>query len=131
MKKIWRLTAFCIFFALSLTFPVTASITNISVTTIRYIDILIALILVALALIIHVKRSPHKQKGSRKFIINLYKALLSIPIVLLMLFLLNLSIKWDVLLIGLAWRFWLLSLILEDLVHIYLAESRSPVVVKR
>jgi hypothetical protein len=128
MKKTWRLTTFCVFFTVSLAIPIAAAITNISSSKVGYMDIVIALVLISFALIIHMKRSAHKQKGSRKFIITLYKALLSIPILLLILFLMNLPLRWDVLLMGLAWRFWLLSLILEDLVQIHLSERRFPAI---
>ena len=121
MKKTWLLIGFCFLFFLSLTFPITAAATNISSSVIAYSDVLLALILVGISILIHIKRSSHKRKGSRKFIINLFKILFSIPIILLVLFLMNLKIKWDVLLIGFAWRFWLLSLIIEDLVQIHLS----------
>ncbi|WP_112747833.1 hypothetical protein [Pseudochryseolinea flava] len=130
MKKTSRLTAFCFTFLISLAFPIAASLTNIASSSIAYTDIIIAIILIALSLFIHVKRSPHRRKGSRKFIINLYKGIFSIPMLLLIVFITSPGIKWDILLIGLAWRFWLLSLILEDLVQIHLA-SRDNVVSSR
>lgn len=125
MKKTWLLTGFCFLFFLSLTFPITAAVTNISSTAIAYGDVLLALILVGVSIVIHIKRSMHKRKGSRKFIINLFKVMFAIPMILLILFLMNLKIKWDVLLIGFAWRFWLLSLVIEDLVHIHLSHREA------
>lgn len=125
MKKIWLLATFCFLFFISLTFPVIAAVISISSAAIAYGDIVIALVLVTTALLIHIKRSTHKKKGSRKFMINVFKVMLSIPMVLLILFLMQVKIRWDVLLVGFAWRFWLLSLIIDDLVQIHLSHRQA------
>ena len=70
-------------------------------------------------MVIYVKRSANKRKGSRKLTINIYKVIFSIFLILLVAFLMELQIKWNILLVGLTWRFWLLSLILEELVALY------------
>jgi hypothetical protein len=120
----WRFKFFCGSFLTSLLFLIIASVMNFSYGFIEYTDILIALVLVILAIVIYVKRSTNKKKGSRKLTIGIYKSIFFVILILLLLFLIDLRIKWNILLVGLAWRFWLLSLILEELVDLY--RKRDP-----
>jgi len=115
----WRFRLFCGSFLISLIFLIVASVINCSYGLTEHIDPFIALILVILAMVIYVKRSANKRKGSRKLTINIYKVIFSIFLILLVAFLMELQIKWNILLVGLTWRFWLLSLILEELVALY------------
>ena len=113
-----RAMLFCITFGISTLFPIVASVTNISAyRLVGYLDVSIACILFIQAIFVYISRSKSHIKGSRKLTINIFKTLFSIPLLLLVLFFLAAPIKWDVLTIGLAWRFWLLSFVLEDLVH--------------
>lgn len=115
-----RVMLFCTVFAVSLTIPIIVSLTNLPLFGfIGYIDALLAIILLVLSIIFHINRPNKRKKGSRRIIANIYKALLTVPVILAGLFLLGLRLKWDVLLLGLAWRFWLLASVLDDLVQTY------------
>lgn len=113
-----RATVFCITFGISSLFPIVGSVTNISAHQfVGYLDVSIACILFVQAIFVYINRSKNNIKGSRKLTINIFKTLFSIPLIMLVLFFLGAPVKWDVLVIGFAWRFWLLSFVLEDLVH--------------
>ncbi len=115
-----RVMLFCTVFAVSLIIPIVVSLTNLPLFGfIGYIDALLAIILLVLSIIFHINRPNKRKKGSRRIIANIYKALLTVPVILAGLFLLGLRLKWDVLLLGLAWRFWLLASVLDDLVQTY------------
>jgi len=84
-----------------------------------YLDVSMAFFLVVLVTILYLTRKPMK-KGVRRKIIGAYKVLMSVPVCMLILYVLPFNIQWDILLVGVSWRIWLLALILDELVSIYL-----------
>jgi len=111
---------FVIVFFLSLCLPVLGSTTHFGSSTIMaYLDVSMAFFLVVLVTILYLTRKPMK-KGVRRKIIGAYKVLMSVPVCMLILYVLPFNIQWDILLVGVSWRIWLLALILDELVSIYL-----------
>ncbi len=115
---------FCGLFALSVVFLIVASTQPFSYSLIAYIESCSAVVIVLLSIFIYMRRSSHKFRGLRKLTIQVYRTLITIPILLIFVYFTDCSIRWDVLLIGLGWRFWILSIVLEELAQIFL-RSRS------
>ena len=88
-----------------------------SYRTIVFLDASVGFFLLALVTVLYLTRKPTR-KGSRKIAIRVYKMLMSLPVFLIILYVMGVNIEWPILLIGLAWRFWLIALILEDLIGI-------------
>ena len=97
-------------FALSSAFPVVASLLAPRAVTrwVGMLDVAIAfLVLVTGIRVMSAAAAPTPDEGRRAVV--LYQAIASVPLVLLVVFLLaGDHVLWDVLLPGLAWRGWLL-----------------------
>lgn len=104
---------FCLSFAVSTLFPIVASITNRSgkvLPTVGYVDVGIAfltfLLFVTLAAV--AKKPVDAVSLSRVQKIN--ERLVSLPLLLIALYFLGVDVNWEIILIGLGWRFWLLTM---------------------
>jgi hypothetical protein len=117
------IVTFCVCFVVSIAFPIVASGLDTRSRLLGYADVALALVVSILGIMIRLKRREIRSKGTRRLTLSVYKVLFSLPLVLLVAFLVGVKIKWEILLVGLAWRFWLLSLVLEDIVQF---ANRSP-----
>jgi hypothetical protein len=120
----WR-TRFKIFLAFTFTFAVSLispfvalSLEALQKRVIWYVDLTLAIILIILSIAIYLTRKERKIRSS-KVLIKLYKGILAMPFFLVIIYLVFPDLRWEILVIGLTWRFFLLSLVLEDLTDIY------------
>lgn len=120
--------AIVLLFSMSTAFPIVASVIDVtSQRVLGYLDVCIAVILVVLSIYLIMKRKDKKIRLSNR-LFNIYKAMASIPLVLMVIYFLDLGIKWDILLIGLAWRFWLISFILSDLMILFKKRKQQEII---
>lgn len=111
--------AFVVLFAVSTAFPVIASLlppSGIS-TTLGAIDVLVAAVVVALGFAIENAARDRVGDDDRRVAWQVVRVLATIPLLLLIVFFVRADIvRWDVLLVGLAWRTWLLLWVLPSVV---------------
>lgn len=110
---------FCVLFAVSTLFPIVASVVNQSgrvMPIAGVFDVGIALIcfLLFVLLVVLVDKPTGQPELRISQRINEYLA--SIPLLLIALYFLGPGLNWEVLLIGLGWRFWLLAMVTPYLV---------------
>lgn len=131
----WRFKCsvlFIILYITSFSLPVLGSSPSISFDNMPLLELAVASVLFALSLLISLLRRKRKIK-SKSMVISAYRMLFTFPMILLCLYLIQIEIEWDILLIGIAWRLWLLTFILEDLIDSirrrrrYKISSTSPV----
>ena len=119
MKKINTLLCilFIVLFSVSMLFPVVASVVNKSgaILAIGYFDVAIAFLcfLVFFLLVLNGRRDdPHITYKAR--LITEY--IVTVPLILIALYFIGIEVNWEILLIGLGWRFWLLIMAVPYLV---------------
>jgi hypothetical protein len=115
--------AFCFLavFALSLCFPVVASLLNTKNQVFPLVGVWdVGLALVGLVLSIQLSRQAKKPASPQ--LLQRVELLLgywnTLPLLLLVLFFFEVPINWEILLVGLAWRFWLMGITLPHLVRV-------------
>ena len=117
--------AFVVLFTVSTAFPIIASLlpaTSIS-TTLGALDVLVAAVVAVLGLAIESAARDRVGDDDRRIAWQVVRVLATIPLLLLIVFFVRADIvRWDVLLVGLAWRTWLLLWVLPSVV----ASVRAP-----
>ncbi|MGM9511661.1 hypothetical protein ACS5NO_28250 [Larkinella sp. GY13] len=102
---------FVVFFSVSLVFPLVAAFLNLPghrFMEAGIADVGLALIcLLLLALLWERRKNNQPQQLSRRAI-HILQGLHSLPLLLIALYLAPVALNWEVLLIGLGWRYWLL-----------------------
>ncbi len=108
---------YIILFIISTLFPILASVSYIkSIQTLMGImDVTIAsLCFIGYYVLTLISNKEHGIEFYQK-LIRSYKILYTFPLFILLLFLIGVHIKWDVLIIGLTWRMFLITMVLPDL----------------
>ena len=113
---------FIVLFTISLLFPVIASITNKKgeiLPVVGFFDVTIAVCCFGLFITLTqvVEKSNNVLIGKKIQKINEY--LSSLPLLLIVLFLMQFEINWPILLLGLGWRYWLLTMTIPYLVEAF------------
>ncbi len=128
LKKIHRLSGilFILFFSVSLLFPIFASMINKNgvVLTIGFLDVAIAFLCVIFffLLVLNGRQSdPHIIDKTRR----ITEYVVTVPLILIVMYFIGVKVNWEILLIGLGWRFWLLILALPYLVSALDKKNRS------
>ncbi len=99
-------------------FPIVASLTEAGALPlwIGVLDVVVATIVVIVALTLTLRTSPASTAGDWQESMRLARvAVAAIPLLLAMFFLAGSRVRWQVLVIGLAWRAWLLVFIAPQL----------------
>jgi len=108
--------AFIILFTISTFFPIVASVVNrkgISIFAgISDVGIALGCFVLYALLTVKIKKVDGAEGKSRK--IMQYAA--ASPLILICIFFIGVDIRWDILLLGLGWRFWLLIMAIPLLV---------------
>jgi hypothetical protein len=124
-KRFRLFVTFNFVFALSIAFPVfTSFMKNVDLLMIGYIDVIIAVVLIVISIAIYVMRKRKTLKPCWN-LIAIYKWILVAPMVLMLLYFAFPSHSWNIILGGLSWRVFLLSLVLEDLYDIYRRQRKK------
>lgn len=120
--------AFVVLFVVSTAFPVVASLLpsgGIS-TTLGALDVLVAAVVAVLGFAIESAARDRVGDDDRRIAWQVVRALATVPLLLLVVFFVRADIvRWDVLLVGLAWRTWLLLTVLPSVVAILRAPRLS------
>jgi hypothetical protein len=121
---------FCLSFAVSALFPIVASITNRSgkvLLRVGSVDVGIAFLtfLLFVALTTVAKKPADVVSLSRAQRINEY--LVSLPLLLIALYFLGVDVNWEILLIGIGWRLWLLAMAIPYVVAALNKPAEQPV----
>lgn len=118
--KRWFAYSYLSLFLLSCMFPVVASLIN-SYTPplwVGIVDVVIAFLLVFAGFLLFVLTQKINIAVEKK-VLSVVLSVSSLPMFLLLLFFTNvLVIQWDILLPGLAWRYWLFLMVVTPLVKI-------------
>lgn len=102
---------FVTLFSVSLLFPVVASVQNTHNETHSAAGIIDVSIAASLLVIYAIFRQSHTEEFSIKDLkvaYDLTSKLAAIPLLLILLYFLKAPVNWEILLIGIGWRFWLL-----------------------
>jgi hypothetical protein len=105
-------------FLMSVCFPVTASIDPRAIPGwVAFADVALAGLLLSVAVIVRTQTQTRVSDADRLAAYRISHIVMSaIPVLLLLFFIADRRIEWDVLVIGLAWRGWLLLYSLPYLV---------------
>jgi hypothetical protein len=117
-----------VLFAVSTTFPIVASVVRVArvPTWIGVVDVVVAALLLAAALTLAARGRPSDDMRTATTSLGLYRMTSHLTLALLALFFaVGARIDWTVLLVGLAWRFWLLWYVLPSLVSQF-QDSGTP-----
>jgi hypothetical protein len=90
----------------------------------RLYHLALAALLVSLAIYINVSRKRIKPKAAEKAGM-MYRFILAIPMMLTAIYLFGIPLRWNVLLIGLGWRFWILSFVMEDITSVLMKRRKE------
>jgi ABC-type xylose transport system permease subunit len=104
-------------FTLSSAFPIIASVVPVGrfPKWMGWLDVLLASALIVCAAIVDRRARSHLSQEVRQTTYRAYRVLINVPIALLCgFFMFGDRITWPVLLVGLAWRFWLLCYVLPS-----------------
>jgi hypothetical protein len=115
-------------FALSSVFPVAASLLQVEPLPrwVGVVDVVTAIAFVALAMAVVSKKPSDFPVAVVARSLRIYRGLASTFLILLVLFFLaGESIKWGILLPGLAWRGWLLAMALPSWLSLWQTRQRS------
>jgi hypothetical protein len=118
--------AYVVLFIVSTAFPVAASLMPEDAVShvMGVLDVTVAFVLVATGITIVARTPPAAPEIDRRAV-GWYRHAGSVPIVLLITFFLAGShVRWDILLIGLAWRAWLLLYTLPAALALLRSEGR-------
>ena len=118
--------AYVVLFIVSTAFPVAASLMPEDAVShvMGVLDVTVAFVLVATGITI-VSRTPPATPETDRRAVGWYKHAGTVPIALLITFFLAGShVRWDILLIGLAWRAWLLLYTLPAALALLRSEGR-------
>jgi hypothetical protein len=110
MTRVTLARAYASLFVLSTSFPVAASLMPADAIspTIGLLDVAVALVLVATGIYMVSMKLPASPEVNRRAV-DWYKRAGAAPLVLLLIFFAaGSTVHWDILLVGLAWRAWLL-----------------------
>ena len=114
------LVSLCLFL-LSCLFPISASVLPVGRLPMwmGWLDGILAFAVTALALVVFSIAQRQVNDAAKQASFDAYRILANVPIVLLVaFFLFGQRIDWNILLPGLAWRFWLFSYVLPAMVAV-------------
>jgi len=118
--KRWFVYSYLILFLLSCLFPITAALITMG-TLLLWVgitDVVIAFILVFAGFVLFVVTQKINASVEKR-VLSIILSVSSLPMVLLLLFFTHIvAIRWDILLPGLAWRYWLFLMVITPLVKI-------------
>lgn len=126
MTRVALARAYVVLFIVSTAFPVAASLMPEDAISrvMGVLDVTVAFVLVATGITI-VSRTPPATAETERRAVGWYRHAGIVPIVLLITFFLAGShVRWDILLIGLAWRAWLLMYTLPATLGLLRSEGR-------
>jgi len=119
--------AFALLFGVSTAFPVAASLLPPSgiPTAFGLIDVVLAGLVILLGLAIESAVRDQVTDDDRRIAWGVVRLLANVPLLLLIVFFIRADIvRWDVLLVGLAWRTWLLLWVLAPVVAMLNSKPR-------
>jgi hypothetical protein len=125
MNRLTLARVYVVLFAVSTAFPVAASLMPEDAISrgLGILDVTIAFVLLATGII--VSSTPMAAADADRRAVRWYRHSGNVPIALLIIFFLaGSSVRWDVLLIGLAWRAWLLMYTLPAVVALLRSDGR-------
>lgn len=109
-------------FIISLLFPITASVVNqeneVYITG-GIFDVAVAGLCFILYVCLSTGNKIPADRASLQQLQHMNQYILSIPLLLIVLFLTGIQLNWQVLLVGLGWRSWLLAVALPYLLSIF------------
>jgi hypothetical protein len=126
MTRVALARAYVVLFIVSTAFPVAASLMPEDAVSrvMGVLDVTVAFVLVATGITI-ISRTPPASPETDRRAVGWYRHAGTVPIVLLITFFLAGShVRWDILLIGLAWRAWLLLYTLPAALALLRSEGR-------
>ena len=103
--------AFIFLFGVSVLFPIIASVMNKSDTVLiipGFFDVAIAISCFILFVILYIINSKHIDNKIITRTKKIVEYVATIPLILIVLYFSEVKLNWEILLIGLGWRFWLL-----------------------
>ena len=113
--------AFVALFGVSTAFPVVAALLPSSATPglLGALDVIVAAAVIVTGFVIESAARDHVTDDDRRIAWRVVRVLANLPLLLLILFFVRADIvRWDVLLVGLAWRSWLLLWVLPSVVAV-------------
>ena len=119
---------FIISFFISTLFPIVAGVSNINenakIGYLGYLDVAIAffcfLFFVLLSMINYKQKDAITTSKAQK----ITEYISAIPLILICLYLMGVKLNWDIFLIGIGWRFWLLIIALPYLVSAFTKDRK-------
>jgi hypothetical protein len=111
--------AFVVLFLLSTAFPVAAGLLPLSAVSnaLGVLDVVVAGVVLVLGFAIESAAREQVTDDDRRLAWRVVRVLANVPLLLLIVFFVRSDIvRWDVLLVGLAWRTWLLLWVLPSIV---------------
>jgi hypothetical protein len=115
-------------FAVSSVFPVAASVLRVDRVPrwVGVVDVVIAVVLVALGMVLVSRKPSDFAIPAVASAFRIYRGLANTLLVLLVLFFVaGESIKWNILLPGLAWRGWVLAMVLPSWLSLWQTGQQS------
>jgi Na+/H+ antiporter NhaD/arsenite permease-like protein len=118
----WAAQGFVVLFCLSTAFPIAASLlppSGVS-TALGALDLVAAAAVLVLGFIIESTARDQVTDEDRRVAWRVVRILANVPLLLLIAFFVRADIvRWDVLLVGLAWRTWLLLWVVQSVVALF------------
>lgn len=118
--------AFAVLFVVSTAFPIVAALIPPSTTpsALGLLDVAVAAIVVMLGFTIESVARDRVSDGDRTVAWRVVRIVATVPLLLLIVFFMRADIvRWDVLLVGLAWRTWLLVWVLPAVASLLRRQS--------
>jgi hypothetical protein len=127
-SKRWFAYSYLSLFLLSCIFPVAASLITIDTPPlwVGIVDVVLAFLLVFAGFLLFVSTQKIDIAVEKK-VLSIILSVSSLPMFLLLLFFTDVFvIRWDILLPGLAWRYWLFLMVVTPLVKIFKVHDSRP-----
>ena len=114
---------FIISFFISTLFPIVAGVSNMNenakIGYLGYLDVAIAFFCFLIFVLLSIINRKQKDIITTSKAQKITEYVSTIPLILISLYLIGVKLNWDILLIGIGWRFWLLIIALPYLVSAF------------